>query len=341
MKSHILSHSIAQLKEMLSKLSDKPFQSKQVLHWIYAQHILDFEKMTNISKPLRAKLSAGFDVSLPKIKKTSTSADHAIKYLIELGDKNCIEMVYMPSEGKNTVCLSTQVGCSRACGFCATGTLGLVRNLTTSEILSQLMLLFQESPQLKLTNIVLMGMGEPLDNFDHVVVALRVMRAEEGFCVSGRRITVSTCGVIPRIYELIAADLRVKLAVSLNSAIATKRTRLMPINKQYPLSELKQALLTFRRHSPFRITFEYIMIAGFNMGQEDISALIKFCGDMSCKINLIKYNQVAGREWQSPTDAQVEAFVSKLNAIPVAVTLRKSRGVDIAGACGQLVGVIK
>jgi len=249
-------------------------------------------------------------------------------------------MVYMPSETKNTVCLSTQVGCSRACAFCATGKLGLKRNLTPTEILSQLMILFTKNPEQKLTNIVLMGMGEPLDNFDNVCMALQAMRADEGFSISGRRITVSTCGVIPRIYDLIDKDIKVKLAVSLNSAIDEKRTQLMPINQIYPLAQLKQALLTFRKHTAFRVTFEYIMLAGFNMGREDIQALLKFCGDMSCKVNLIKYNDISGSEWQSPSDRQVEYFVDKLNALPVAVTLRKSRGADIAGACGQLVGAI-
>jgi len=341
MKPHILSYSIADLKTQLTSITQKPFQIKQILQWIYTHHTLDTNKMTNISKALRERLAETYDLSLPQIINTATSTDGTIKYLLELADKNRIEMVYMPSESKNTVCLSTQVGCSRACAFCATGKLGLSRNLSTTEILSQLMLLFIHNQDQKLTNIVLMGMGEPLDNFDNVLAALHTIRADEGFCFSGRRITVSTCGVIPRIYDLIDRDIKVKLAVSLNSAIDEKRSQLMPINKVYPLAQLKQALLTFRKHTAFRITFEYIMIAGFNMGKEDIQALIKFCGDMSCKVNLIKYNDTSNPAWQSPSDKQVEAFVDKLNALPVAVTLRKSRGADIAGACGQLVGAIK
>jgi 23S rRNA (adenine2503-C2)-methyltransferase len=169
---------------------------------------------------------------------------------------------------------------------------------------------------------------------------LKVLQAEEGLCFSGRRLTLSTCGLIPKIYELAEQQVKLKLAVSLNSAIEEKRTQIMPINKQYPLSELKKALIYYRKKTNFRITFEYIMIDGFNMGKEDVKALMKYCGDVSCKINLIKWNQVQGMDWKTPSDKQVETFVEQLKRIPAAITLRKSRGADIAGACGQLAGKI-
>ena len=190
----------------------------------------------------------------------------------------------------------------------------------------------------KITNIVLMGMGEPLDNYENVVNSIKLIQAENGFCFSGRRITLSTCGVVPKILELAESGLKIKLAVSLNSAINEKRDEIMPINKIYPLNELKNALLTFRKKTNFRITFEYIMIGNFNMSSEDIKALSKFCGDISCKLNLINWNEVNGLSWVRPRADQVSLFMQGLQHIPAAITLRKSRGEDIAGACGQLRG---
>jgi 23S rRNA (adenine2503-C2)-methyltransferase len=190
----------------------------------------------------------------------------------------------------------------------------------------------------KLTNIVIMGMGEPLDNLENIISFLNVLQAEEGLCFSGRRLTLSTCGVIPKIYELAESGIKLKLAISLNSAINENRNQIMPINNQYPLPELKKALLYYRKKTNFRLTFEYIMIANFNMTKEDIKALTKFCGDISCKINLIKWNEVHDLVWKSPSDKQVADFIERLKPIPNALTLRKSRGNDIAGACGQLAG---
>jgi len=338
MKPHILSYSLPALKAVLTDVCERPFQVKQILRWIFVQHIVDFQQMTNISLVLRDKLSEQFDTAQPHIVRVVQSSDGSTKFLLELVDGNKIEMVYMPSEKKNTLCLSVQVGCSRGCTFCATGGLGLVRDLSLAEILWQIFIAFGYFPEQRLTNIVFMGMGEPLDNMENLLAAIDVVQHEEGLCFSGRRITVSTCGVIPKIYELLERKVKVKLAVSLNSAIDEKRTQLMPINKLYPLAELKRAILTYRKHSVFRVTFEYIMIANFNMGNDDVKALAKFCGDISCKINLIGWNEIGGSQWQSPTERQIEDFVNRLRQLPVAITLRTSRGADIAGACGQLVG---
>jgi len=341
MKPHILSYSLPALKGVLANVCEKPFQVKQILRWIFMQHIVDFQQMTNISKALRDKLTEQFDTAQPQIVDVLHSTDGSEKFLLQLADGNRIEMVYMPSEKKNTLCLSVQVGCVRGCTFCATGGLGLVRDLSVAEILWQIFITFAYYPDQKLTNIVFMGMGEPLDNLENLLTTIEVIQHEEGLSFSGRRITVSTCGIIPKIYELLERKVKVKLAVSLNSAIEEKRTLLMPINKLYPLAELKKAILTYRKHSPFRVTFEYIMIANLNMGNDDVKALTKFCGDISCKINLIAWNEVSGSQWQSPTERQIEDFVNRLKHIPAAITLRKSRGADIAGACGQLVGGLK
>jgi len=335
-KPHILSFSIDDLKEKLLYICKKPFIVKQVLRWVFIHHLVDFTLMTNLSKEIRERLSDEFDCSLPSIIDVKKSNDKSKKLLLKLHDNNLIEMVFMPSSDKNSLCISSQVGCSRLCAFCATGKLGLKRNLKQEELLAQVLIAFSYFKDHKITNIVLMGMGEPLDNIDNVLSFLRVLQAEDGFRFSGRRTTLSTCGIVPRINDLSNSGIKLKLAVSLNSAIDEKRSKIMPVNNTYPLSELKSALLSFRKKTNFRITFEYVMIDDFNMGSEDIKALIKFCGDISCKLNLIKWNKVSKLSLKSPSDKKVEAFIEKLQKLPCAVTYRKSRGVDIAGACGQL-----
>ena len=338
MKPHILSFGIDTLTEILLNICHKPFHVKQILQWIFKHHVSDFHKMTNISKELQSILSNEFNTDLPTIIDIRKSTDSTAKFLLKLSDNELIEMVYMPGEKKNTICISTQVGCSRQCAFCATAISGLKRNLNQDEIIAQLIIALNHFKEDKITNIVLMGMGEPLDNYENVVNSIKLIQAESGFCFSGRRITISTCGVVPKILELAESGLKIKLAVSLNSAINKKRDEIMPINKIYPLNELKNALLTFRKKTNFRITFEYIMISNLNMGDEDIKALSKFCGDISCKINLINLNEVNELPWKRPRADQVSLFMQGLQHIPAAITLRKSRGEDIAGACGQLRG---
>lgn len=338
-KNHILSFTYNELKCFLETILDKPYRVKQILDWIYKKHIIDFHQMTNIPLDLRNMLNNSLDISLPNVTDISTSVDQTKKFLLKLSDNEFIEMVYMPGETKNTLCISSQVGCSRNCTFCATAKIGLKRNLPVEELLSQIIIAYNYFPDDKITNIVLMGMGEPLDNLDNVKKFIEILQTEEGFSFSGRRITVSTCGVIPKIKELADSGLKVKLAVSLNSAINEKRDFLMPINKLYPLKDLKKSLFYFRNNTAFRITFEYILISNYNMGKDDIKALIAFCGDISCKINLIKWNSVKDSNWKTPTDSEVDDFIKQLNVIPAAITLRKSRGSDINGACGQLAGI--
>jgi 23S rRNA (adenine2503-C2)-methyltransferase len=293
--------------------------------------------MTNLSKTHRDTFSAKFDTSLPEIVNIATSTDESQKYVLRLHDGSIVEMVTIPTAKKITLCISTQVGCMRGCSFCATAGLGFMRQMSTAEIVSQYVLasLQQSKP---ITNIVFMGMGEPLDNFDNVISTLEILTDHDGFRFSGRRITLSTSGVVPQIMALAEKNINLKLAISLNSAIDSKRDKIMPINRTYPLPELKRAILSFRKKSNFRITIEYIMIANWSMADEDIAALMRFCGDISCKVNLIRYNEIPDSAWKSPTDAQVESFINKLNRLSVAVTYRKSRGGDIAGACGQLAG---
>ncbi len=324
---------------MLQKLIIKDFpayRAKQLLQWLYQRMESDPDKMTNLPGDFKAWLKDTFDMGLPKIAQCLTSVDGTRKYRLLLADNANIEMVLIPEGKKRTLCVSSQVGCARKCSFCATGTMGLVRNLETHEIVQQILLAMNELKPDRLTNIVMMGMGEPLDNLDRVLDAVRILQSPSGLCFSPRHTTLSTCGVVPGILKLASSRLKIKLAVSLNSAIDSIRDTLMPINKQYPLSDLKKALQHFQSVNPYRITFEYIMIPEVNLDAANLKALRKFVGDLSCKINFIPFNPVAGLPYRAPTQAEADEFFTAAQILPQAVTFRRSRGADIAGACGQL-----
>lgn len=313
------------------------YRVQQLQNWLYSRFENDPAHMSNIPNDMRAFLTENYDLSLPEIDLKLSSRDLTNKYRLRLSDGELIEMVTIPAPGKLTLCVSSQVGCARACKFCATATMGLKRDLSPAEIVSQLFLASRETAPQRITNLVFMGMGEPLDNQANVLEALRLLQSDTGISFSPRRTTVSTSGVVPGIYALADSGIKTKLAVSLNSAIDEKRNQIMPINRKYRLTDLKQSLLYFRRKTNFRITFEYILIPGFNMSYEDIRALNQFVGDISCKINFIPYNPIRDGQWQAPTEAQIADFLQKAQVIGQAVTLRKSRGSDISGACGQLV----
>lgn len=335
---HILELLPEDIQNYLLQWGEKSYRVKQILNCIYQNGILDFDQMSSLSIQLRKKLASFFSNALPQILQTKTAEDGTRKYLLQLFDKSRIEMVMIPAGKKHTLCLSSQIGCSRGCGFCATAELGFFRNLTVAEIVAQIFMAKQLLKEDKLTNLVFMGMGEPLDNLDNLLKAVRLVQHEKCFNFSPRRITISTCGVIPGILKLAESGIKVKLAVSLNSAIQKKREALMPVSRIYPLAELKKALLDFRRKTAFRITFEYVMIKDFNMGKEDVKALLKFLGDISCKLNLIKWNEVSKMSYRSPSELETAEFIQALEKLSSAVTYRKSRGAEIAAACGQLAG---
>ncbi|MBN1948457.1 MAG: 23S rRNA (adenine(2503)-C(2))-methyltransferase RlmN [Candidatus Cloacimonetes bacterium] len=338
-QTHLLDLLPEQLEEQLMLWQEPRYRVKQILDWYYRHHESNLDRMSSLPLALREKLKTLIILSLPPILDKLQSRDGSIKYLLSLDDSARVEMVTIPTARKNTLCVSSQVGCARQCTFCATAGMGLQRNLLAREILAQILLAQQQLDPANLTNIVFMGMGEPLDNLDQVLDAIKALQSSQRFNFSPRRITLSTCGIIPGIVRLASAGIKLKLAVSLNSAIQTKREQLMPIAGMYPLSELKPALLDFRRNNPYRITFEYIMIRNFNTGKEDAEALRSFLGDISCKLNLIPWNQIGSSVWQEPSAEEVESFQNELNRImPCAVTLRHSRGADIAAACGQLAG---
>ncbi|NLW18129.1 MAG: 23S rRNA (adenine(2503)-C(2))-methyltransferase RlmN [Candidatus Cloacimonetes bacterium] len=312
------------------------YRVRQLLNWVYRKFVFDPNQMTDLDQGFKSALEAAFDLSMPQIAEKHLSRDGSTKYRLVLADGDQIEMVLMPEGKKRTLCVSSQVGCARACAFCATARMKRRRNLHSHEIIQQILLAAQEADA-PLTNLVFMGMGEPLDNLDNVLDALSLIQHQGTLAFSPRRATVSTCGIVPGIRRLADSKVKVKLAVSLNSARNEVRDVLMPVNKLYPLSTLKQSLLYYQKKSSFRITLEYILIPGMNMAAEDLKALRKFSGDLSCKINFIPYNPVPGLPHQAPSEDEIQQFMEKARELPQAVMLRRSKGADIAGACGQLV----
>ncbi|HQH49972.1 MAG TPA: 23S rRNA (adenine(2503)-C(2))-methyltransferase RlmN [Candidatus Cloacimonadota bacterium] len=311
------------------------YRGKQLLDWLYRKFVFDPELMTNLPAGFREHLSRSFDFSVPAIDQELLSSDGSRKFRLVLADGARIEMVLMPEAKKLTLCVSSQVGCARACGFCATGRMGLTRNLQTHEIVQQV-LLARKIAGTPITNLVFMGMGEPMDNLDSVLDALKLLQHDSTLKFSPRRTTLSTCGIVPGIHRLTESGVKVKLAVSLNAASDDIRGALMPVNLKYPLDILKKSLLNYQRRSPFRITLEYILIPDVNMSGKDLKQLRKFCSDLSCKINFIPYNPVPALPYRSPTEAEINAFLKAAQDIPQAITLRRSKGSDILGACGQL-----
>jgi 23S rRNA (adenine2503-C2)-methyltransferase len=312
------------------------YRFRQLKHWLYKSLVFDPAAMTNLPKDFHRFLLDQFDFSLPIIDHYRQAPDGTVKYRLKLEDASLVEMVLIPARKKQTLCVSSQVGCSRGCSFCATGTMGLSRNLASHEIVGQIMLAQKLCAPEHLTNLVFMGMGEPMDNLEAVLQSLSIIQSDQGISFSPRRTTISTCGVPEGIIRLADSGVKTKLAVSLNSAIDAKRELLMPITLRHPLQELKEALKYFLNKSSFRVTFEYILIPEVNMGKEDIKALKRFAGDLSCKINFIPYNRVDHLPYRSPDSREIEDFLKEAQSLNQAVTLRRSRGSEVCGACGQL-----
>jgi 23S rRNA (adenine2503-C2)-methyltransferase len=314
------------------------FHARQIFSWIYSKGVIDFEEMTDLSRALRADLSARLYVSTPGIVAREVSEDGTVKFLLELEDQRRIEAVFIPDTPSQTFCVSTQVGCAMKCGFCLTGKMGLVRNLTAGEIAGQVRVLARELALLKTKfNIVLMGMGEPLHNYDHTMKALRMLNDEHGLAVSPRRVTLSTVGVLPALERLASEPLMPNLAISLHATTEDQREALVPVNRKYGLIEILDAARRFPLKRRNRITFEYVLLHQVNDTLEDAHRLAHLIGDIRCKVNLIPLNEAAGIPFERPPDARVDKFARTLANHGVIVSVRKSRGRDIRAACGQLI----
>lgn len=326
---------LEQLQQFLVKLGKEKYRAKQIMNWIYQRGVTDFDQMTDQSKAFRQQLAEHAFISVWQPEVTEISSDGTKKYLFRLADGESVEAVRIPMDaGRDTLCISTQVGCAMQCQFCLTGTFGLTRNLCPEEIVNQVCGVLGDGP---ITNIVLMGMGEPLHNLDNVVAALKILYLDDGLGYGSRRVTLSTSGLVPEMQRL-WETIKVNLAVSLNATSDEVRDRLMPINKKYPLKELLAACREYSLKGWHKITFEYILIRDLNDSIADAKRLVKLLHGMSCKINLIPFNEHEGSEFKCPDEETITAFQTYLMNRQIITMRRASKGQDISAACGQLKG---
>ncbi|MBL7197761.1 MAG: 23S rRNA (adenine(2503)-C(2))-methyltransferase RlmN [Candidatus Omnitrophica bacterium] len=335
MKKDIKLLTLEELAAYLQSSGYPKYHAKQILSWIYQKRVEGFSLMSNLSLGLRKKLESDFYLSQFNINKRLISTDGTRKYLFGLEDGNIIESVLIPHKDRVTACLSTQIGCKFSCKFCASGALGFVRNLNHAEILNQILAIKKDISK-DISNIVFMGIGEPLDNYDVFLSSIRVINAKFGFNIGQRKITISTTGLIDGIKKLSQEGLQIELSVSLHSAIDSKRDKIMPINKKCPLKKLLPCLKEFVRLTKRKITFEYMLIGGFNTTIDDAKSLISITKGLNCKINLIPFNPMHKSNFIAPTKLEILFFRDYLSKNKINVTIRQSRGQDIEAACGQL-----
>ncbi|MEW5701193.1 MAG: 23S rRNA (adenine(2503)-C(2))-methyltransferase RlmN [Candidatus Zixiibacteriota bacterium] len=335
---NLLGQPLPTLIEAMASLGEPPHRARQLVRWIYRRRIFDFAAMTDLSAALRRRLSDRFEIAMPSPAAHQIATDGTEKLLFR-DDDSVWEAVLMRDGPRRTVCVSTQSGCGLGCRFCATATLGFGRNLSPGEIIGQIITSGQLLPAgERVTNVVFMGMGEPLQNFDAVKTVLDLIAADWGLDISHRRTTVSTVGLVPEIHRWAEEKIKANLAISLSAADDELRSRLMPINRKWPLAALKEAAIAVTRATGRRITFEYILIDGVNDSIADAKKLVRFVHGIPCKINLIRFHPHPGSEFRRPSEERVIAFRDYLYPRCPAVNVRKSFGLDIAAACGQLAG---
>jgi 23S rRNA (adenine2503-C2)-methyltransferase len=329
---------LSELEAALDARGAERFHARQIYRWIYRRGETDPERMTDLSRALRTQLATDFTIGTPRIVSDEHSVDGTRKVVLELADQRRIESVFIPDTPSMTFCISTQVGCAMSCGFCLTGKMGLVRNLTAGEIAGQVRVLAKATGLLDFPfNIVLMGMGEPLHNYDNTMKALRMLHNEHGLAISPRRVTLSTVGIVPGLERLAREPLMPNLAISLHATTDEQRTRLVPPNKKYPLAQIIDTCRRFPLKNRSRITFEYVMLDQVNDTPDDARRLVKLLSGIKAKVNLIPLNPAPGIPFDRPSDARVDRFAQILADRHITVSVRKSRGQDIRAACGQLI----
>jgi 23S rRNA (adenine2503-C2)-methyltransferase len=327
----------SELERMFADLGEKPFRARQVMQWIYGRSVYETDEMTDLSIALRARLADQVGFEFPEVVSREDATDGVIKWRLDAGAGQVIETVYIPVDGRATLCVSSQVGCAMDCPFCATGRQGFNRNLTTAEIVGQLHLARREAPD-RISNVVFMGMGEPLANLNAVVGATDIMIDDLGFGLSRRRVTVSTSGLVPQI-ERLATLSNVALAVSLHAPDDDLRDRLVPINRRHPIAELLAACWDYARRTRLKeVTFEYVMLAGVNDSEDHARRLARLLVGHPAKINLIPFNEFPGSDFRRSRDEVVDRFRQILVEAGIITITRKTRGDEIAAACGQLAG---
>ena len=330
------------LEALFTDMGEQKFRASQAMKWIYGEHQLDFDAFSNFSLKLRQKLKEEFVVDMPEMLSEQKSTDGTIKWLLKVDEHNAVETVYIPEKNRGTLCVSSQVGCTLNCTFCATGAQGFNRHLTTAEIIAQVWVaarqLGHHNSNRKITNVVMMGMGEPLANYKNVLPALNIMRDDFGFGFANRRVTVSTAGLVPYIRQL-NEDADVALAISLHAPYDELRNQLVPLNKKYNIKELLSACKDFLQgKKKTRITIEYTLIDGMNDQPEHARALCRLLADVPSKINLIPFNPFPGTAFRQSKPEAIERFKQICMQQGFIATVRKTRGDDIAAACGQLAG---
>lgn len=327
-----------ELERLFHQVGIAPFHARQVYRWVHRLGVGDFAAMSNLSLELRDRLAREFVVSTPRLDQELRSTDGTRKFQLSLGDSRRIEAVYIPDTPKQTFCLSSQVGCAMDCDFCLTGKMGFARHLTAGEIVGQVRVLAGATGlRSRPFNIVLMGMGEPLHNYDAVMKALEMMADEQGLAVAPRRVTLSTVGIVPAMRRLAAAPLMPNLAVSLHATTNAQRDRLVPINRKYPIEQLIETCRAFPLSRRSRITFEYVLLKGVNDTPEDARRLVSLLADIRAKVNLLPLNAAPGIPYERPGPERVDRFAAILAQHGLRVSVRKSRGRDIRAACGQLI----
>ena len=342
MRTNLLGLDAAALARFFHEQGEKPFRARQLLHWVHQQGEADFARMSDLAKALRDKLGAAASLEAPQVAGDTLAADGTRKWLLQVDARNAVEAVFIPETGRGTLCISSQAGCVLDCAFCSTGKQGFNRNLATAEIVGQLWLanrlLRAQGLERPITNVVLMGMGEPLLNLDNVLPALRLMLDDNAYGLSRRRVTVSTAGVVPAMDRL-RDECPVALAVSLHAPNDALRDRLVPLNRKYPLRELLAACNRYLEKAPRDfITFEYVMLDSVNDADEHAHQLVALSRKVRCKFNLIPFNPFPGASFDRSDAERIRRFAAILQRAGITATIRKTRGDDIAAACGQLAG---
>lgn len=328
---------LEELEKNFKILQIEAFRAKQVFDWLYRHDALDFPSMKNLSQDVRQKISQYYKIIPLTTEHIESSSDGTEKFLFRLEDGAFIESVLIPSRERISVCLSTQVGCRFSCAFCASGSTGFKRNLTSSEIVGQFIEIKKKIAPKRIANVVFMGIGEPLDNYDNLLKAVRILNHEKGINLGIRKMTISSVGLAPAIERLSKEGLQIELSISLHAALDAKRDKLIPVNKRYPLKVLMEAVKKYAQASKRKITFEYVLLGGFNTTLEDAQALIRLIKGLICRVNLIPYNKTKSRlAYDPPAKMELLFFKDYLMKNGVEVTLRNPRGRDIMAACGQL-----
>ena len=332
---NIKDYSLDELKEELKEIGEKPFRAEQIYKWIYETRVSDFEEMTNLSLELREKLKQIYEIKEFKILKKQVASDGTRKYLFDVLDGNAIETVLMEYHHGYSICVSSQIGCKMGCKFCASTGIPFVRNLTSGEIVEQIMAVEREA-NVKISNIVFMGIGEPLDNYDNVVKAIRIINHPKGLNIGARHISISTSGLVPKIYQLAEENIQCTLSISLHATTNEQRNQMMPVNRTYPVEQFLQACRDYIEKTHRRISFEYALAKENNDNLEDAKRLVNLLKGMLCHVNLIPINKIENGAYTKSSNENIMKFRDYLNEHGIVATIRRELGSDIDAACGQL-----